>query len=142
MTITSATEEAPVAVLGTLHTVKVRHSDYTVIESSGGPGTGLPPHALEGQDQSIYVLDGEYLLVTGDQRRRLTSGMHAVVPRDTVHSLTVAGTGQARCLTVVSPCGPWETFLNELRDVEAAAAADEIYALGRRTGIVLLTSAV
>ena len=142
MTITSAAAELPVEVLGTAHTIKVRHSSYTVIESAGAPGTGLPPHALAGQDQSIYVLAGEYQLVTGDQRRLLTGGASAFVPRDTVHRLTVVGTKPARCLMIVSPHGPWEAFLDELRIVEATTAVDEIYAVGRRAGIVMLTSAV
>jgi quercetin dioxygenase-like cupin family protein len=142
MTITSAAEEAPVEVLGTAHTIKVRHAAYTVMESAGGPGTGLPPHALEGQDQSIYVLAGEYQLVTGDQRRLLTTGASAVIPRDIVHSLTVVGTEHARCLMIVSPHGPWEAFLDEVRLVEATTAAEEIYAVGRRAGLVLLTSPV
>jgi quercetin dioxygenase-like cupin family protein len=142
MTITSGAAETPVEVLGTAHTVKIRHDSYTVIESAGGPGTGLPPHALQGQDQWIYVLAGEYQVVTGDERRLLTAGASAVVPRDTVHCLTVVGTEPARCLMVVSPHGPWETFLNELRIADAPSAAEEIYAAGRRAGLVLLTSPV
>jgi quercetin dioxygenase-like cupin family protein len=148
MTITSAADEGPVDVLGTTHTIKIRHAGYTVIESTGGPDTGLPPHALEGQDQSIYVLAGQYQLVTGDQRRLLTTGASAFVARDTVHCLTAVGTvgtvgtEPARCLMIVSPPGPWEAFLDELRDRDATTAQDEIYAVGRRAGIVLLTSPV
>ena len=140
MTITSA--EASVDVLGTAHTIKVRHSAYTVIEAAGGPGTGLPPHALGGQDQSVYVVAGEYRLVTGDQSRLLTAGESAFIPRDTVHCLTVVGAELARRLVIASPHGPLEKFLDELRVLEATGTADEIYAVGRRAGIVLLTSPV
>jgi quercetin dioxygenase-like cupin family protein len=135
-------DDEPVEVLGTAHTIKVRHASYSVIESAGEPGPGLPPHALEGQDQSIYVLAGEYELVTGDQHRPLARGASAFVPRDTAHCLTVVGTEPARCLMIVSPPGPWEAFLDELRTAGAVTTADEIYAAGRRAGIVLLTSPV
>jgi hypothetical protein len=43
---------------------------------------------------------------------------------------------------IVSPQGPWEAFLDDLRLVETQTAADEVYAAGRRAGIVLLTSPV
>jgi quercetin dioxygenase-like cupin family protein len=142
MTTTSAADDGPVDVLGTVHTIKVRHTAYVLIESAGEPGTGLPPHTLEGQDQSIYVLAGEYQLVTGDQRRRLTRGESAVVPRDTVHSLSVGGGEPGRCLMIVSPPGSWDAFLDDLRGADATLTADDIYAVGRRAGIVLLTSPV
>jgi quercetin dioxygenase-like cupin family protein len=167
LTITSVSlpEGEPVRVLGAVHTIKVRHTAYTVIESIGAPGSGLPPHSLEGQDQSIYVLTGEYRLVTGDERLMLAPGSIALIPRGTVHSLTVSGTGAGRCLMIVNPHGAMETFLDELRaaarsadehtnDVvkdapdsgaggaDGVAGADEVFAIARRVGITLLTSPV
>lgn len=131
----------PIPVLGVTHTIKVRHTAYTIIESAGAPGSGLPPHSLEGQDQSIYVLAGEYLLVIGDERRTLAPGSMSFIARDTVHSLTVSGSQPARCLTIVNPHGALETFLDEMRTVEPGAP-EAVYALARRAGIALLTSPV
>lgn len=129
-------------VLGATYTIKIRHTAYTVIETQGTPGSGLPPHALERQDQSIYVLAGEYRLVVGDECRILSAGSIAFVPRDTVHSLTGSSTEPSRCLTIVSPHGAWETFLDEVRAADATLGVDQIYAIARRAGIALLTSPV
>jgi quercetin dioxygenase-like cupin family protein len=142
VTITSASSTEAVPVFGTTHTIKVRHTAYTVIECAGEPGSGLPPHALEDQDQSIYVLAGQYHLVTGDDTRPLSPGSIAFVARGTVHSLTVSGTEPARCLTIVNPHGAWETFLDDLRAVGATTGVDDVCAIARRAGIALLTSSV
>jgi quercetin dioxygenase-like cupin family protein len=148
LTITYLAAQAgePVWVLGSTRTIKVRHTAYTVIESTDAPGSGLPPHALDGQDQSVYVLAGTYELVAGDERLALGPGEVAFIPRGTVHRLTVSGSDPARCLVTVTPPGAAETFLDEVRGsvgaLSASTDADEILAIARRAGIALLTSPV
>lgn len=140
----SAHDGEPIWVLGEAHTVKVRHTAYTVIETAGAPGSGLPPHALDGQDQSVYVLAGEYELVSGDDLITLTVGSIAFIPRGTVHRLTVSGSDPARCLLTVNPPGAVEAWLDEIGALHrsADASTEEIFAIARKVGISLLTSPV
>jgi quercetin dioxygenase-like cupin family protein len=137
----SVPDGEPISVLGATHTIRIRHTTYTVVDSMGSTGSGLPPHALDGQDKSIYVVTGEYLLALGDELRRLGPGAVAFVPRGTVHSLTVSGAEQARCVMIVSPQGAFESFLDEVR-LAPRPDTDEIYAFARRAGVSLLTSPV
>lgn len=135
----------PVPVLGALHRIRLRHTDYTVIETVAAPGSGLPPHSLDAQDQAIYVLEGEFLLTTSDEQRTLEPGSVAVVARGSVHSLTAAGVAAARCLVILTPPGgAMEAFLDELRIDGTGRSGDAatVYATARRVGIPLLTSPV
>jgi quercetin dioxygenase-like cupin family protein len=129
------------ALLGVVTTIKARHAAYSVIESSGEPGHGLPPHAHDDQDEGIYVLAGEYHLSSGDEHVVLRPGAFASVPRGTVHALTVAGTGPGRCLLIFDPPGAMERFLDEVR-ASGTTSEHDVHAIARRLGLALLTSPV
>lgn len=131
-------EAEPLSLLGELTSLKVRHPAYSVFERATGPGEGLPPHVHDDQDETIYVVAGSYQLSSGDDRKQLTPGSIAFIPRGTVHSLTVSGNEPARCLAIFDPPGAMERFYDEVR----TAGADEALAIARRLGITLLTSPV
>lgn len=129
-------------LLGGVATFKARQASYSVIESSGLPGHGLPPHTHDDQDEGIYVLAGEYHLASGDDHLTLGPGSFASVPRGTLHALTVAGTDPARCLLIFDPPGAMERFLDEVRAVGDAPDERDVHSIARRLGLALLTSPV
>ena len=131
----------PVSVLGGSYAIRARNAAYALVESAGQPGSGLPPHALDGQDQTICVLSGDYVLVIGDERRPLAPGSIAVVPRDTVHSLTVTGERAGQALIIASPPGALDAFIEEVR-LMGPGSTETVHALARSAGISLLTSPV
>jgi quercetin dioxygenase-like cupin family protein len=145
----SAREGESLSIMGEVTTLKIRHAAYTMFASSASAGQGLPPHSHEDQDEAIYVLAGEYLLASGEDRLTLTPGSFAFVPRGTVHFLEAAGAEPARCLVVFNPPGAMERFFDELRAArtepdgeDRADGADGVLAIARRLGIALLTSPV
>ena len=130
------------SLLGEVTTIKARQASYSVIEISGLPGRGLPPHTHDDQDEGIYVLAGEYHLSSGEEQRTLTPGSFASVPRGTVHSLTVSGTQPGRCLLIFDPPGAMERFLDEVRSAAGTTHEPDVHAIARRLGLALLTSPV
>lgn len=126
-------------------TIRARGGDFALVESTAPPGGGLPPHSHHAQDEAIYVLEGEYALVTGDKETRLGPGSFAFVPRGTVHAIRVAGDGPGRHLAILAPPGPMERFIEEVGvplESEVAPDMDEVAASGRRHGISFLTKPV
>ncbi len=136
-------------VLGELNTFKAREAAYTLLESTALPGgSGLPPHVHHAQDEAIYVLEGEYVLVmSGDEGLRLAPGSFAIVPRGTVHALEATGRNPGRCLVILTPPGPLERFFEEVgvhagNGAQAPRDAEEVLASARRHRISLLTRPV
>ncbi|HEX8318622.1 cupin domain-containing protein [Longimicrobium sp.] len=78
-----------------------------------GSGGG-PRHLHHGQDEWIYVLDGEVELHIGEQQLRLGPGESAFVPREVPHVWVFAGGGPGRILNVYQPAGAMEEFFREL----------------------------
>ncbi len=146
--------ETALWVLGELNTIRAQGETYTLLESATPPGGGLPPHVHYAQDEAIYILEGEYSLVSGDEESRLGPGSFASVPKGTVHALRkVAGDGPGRSLALLTPPGALERFLEEVgvpvanRSTSFAAPKnapemEEVVASARRHGIYLLTRPV
>jgi quercetin dioxygenase-like cupin family protein len=141
--------EAALWVLGEINTIRARGEAYTLLESATPPGGGLPPHVHHAQDEAIYVLEGEYTLMFGDEESRLGPGSFASVPRGTVHALKVAGDRPGRSLTILTPPGPLERFYQEVgvsvadrstsfAPPEDAPEMEEVVASARRHGTYLL----
>jgi quercetin dioxygenase-like cupin family protein len=47
---------------------------YAVIETANDPSTGVPLHVLEREDETWFVLEGEYTFEVGDQTFRAGPG--------------------------------------------------------------------
>lgn len=139
--------EAALWVLGEINTIRARAEAYTLLESTAPPGGGLPPHVHHDQDEAIYVLEGEYTLVSGDEESRLGPGSFASVPRGTLHALKVTGNEPGRMLAILSPPGSLERFFEEVgvragNGAPAPPDEEEVLASARRHGISLLTRPV
>jgi quercetin dioxygenase-like cupin family protein len=86
---------------------------YSLFETVTQPGGGTPPHLQHFEDESFYVLEGEYTFLVGDQPRVLHAGDHAFVPRETVHAYTNTGDAPGRMLIMTNPGGIHEKFFAE-----------------------------
>src|SRR6516225_4764147 len=58
---------------------------YTVIEQVTPPGWGPPRHIHSREDEIFYILDGSYELHVGDERRTVSAGASAILPRNIPH---------------------------------------------------------
>src|SRR5919205_801567 len=64
---------------------------YTVIENVSLPGNGPPPHLHENEDESMYVIDGEFEILVGAKTIRAGPGAFAFVPKRTIHRFQCIG---------------------------------------------------
>lgn len=86
---------------------------YSLFETTTPPGAGAPPHLQHLEEESFYVLEGEYTFLVGNEQRVLCAGDQAFIPRETVHAYTNTGSTPARMLIMTTPGGIHEKFFAE-----------------------------
>lgn len=74
-----------------------------VMESTYPPGLSVPAHFHAGEDEMLYVLDGELQGFCDDDRWFATPGSFVFVPRDRPHGFVVTSDMPARALVIVGP---------------------------------------
>jgi mannose-6-phosphate isomerase-like protein (cupin superfamily) len=104
--------------LGLTAIEKIRSADtggtcyaFEVIAPSG---FGIPPHVHRHEDEVLYVIEGEYEIMLGNQRFSVGPGSVLNFTRGTAHSFQSVGTTAGRVLHVVTPGSSFEQFLHEL----------------------------
>ena len=86
---------------------------YTMIEAIASPGNGPPPHLHKNEDETLYVLDGDFEILNGDKGLlKAKRGAVAFVPKGTVHRFRCTGDRTGRLLLVYTP-GGIEGFFRE-----------------------------
>lgn len=85
---------------------------YTVFEYVSLPGNGPPPHLHENEDESIYVIDGEFEILLGAKTMRAEPGAFVFVPKRTVHRFRCIGSRPGKVLIHYTP-GGIEGFFRE-----------------------------
>jgi mannose-6-phosphate isomerase-like protein (cupin superfamily) len=106
-------------VLGELLTYKVSSQQtggaYSLFEVTTQPGAGPPPHVHHREDESFYVLEGEFEFLSGeDTPLRVGAGSLLYVPKGTLHSHENVGEGVGRILLTQTPGGLYEYFFEEV----------------------------
>ena len=74
-----------------------------VMESFYPAGLSVHTHVHAGEDEMLYLLDGELAGFCDDERWTATAGSFVFVPRDRPHGFTVTSPGPARALVVTGP---------------------------------------
>ena len=110
---------------------------YTMIEQVTPPGWGPPRHIHSREDEIFYVLEGAYDLHVGDERRTVTAGASAVLPRNVPHGFRNAAATPSRLLCVIAPGGFEEYFLSVAQCAPAPNPA-KLAELARPFGLTLL----
>jgi mannose-6-phosphate isomerase-like protein (cupin superfamily) len=133
-------------ILGQLMTFKVHDESETVgiFEIETPPEGGAPPHLHRSQDETHYILEGDFEFVLGLGDRTVDAGAGSVVyvPRTTVHAYTNVGTEMGKLLFIEAPAGPLEQFLEEIGEPVSDPASpqglppdmDKLQASAQRTG--------
>jgi DNA-binding transcriptional MerR regulator len=83
-----------------------------VFEFAGG--VGGPRHLHHGQDEWIYVIDGEFNFEVGDKRFRVRAGESVFIPRKVSHVWARAGGEPGKIINVYQPAGKMEEFFREV----------------------------
>lgn len=110
---------------------------YTVLEQVTPPGWGPPRHIHSREDEIFYVLEGAYDLHVGDERRTVSVGASAVLPRNVPHGFRNAAATPSRLLFVIAPGGFEEYFLAVAQWSPAPNPA-QLVELARPFGLTLL----
>src|SRR4051812_29491889 len=77
---------------------------FSLIEGVWQPGGFGPlPHIHTQQEESFYVLSGEFDFIIGEEKLRAEAGSFLVVPRGIVHSFAAAGDSPARLMFLHTP---------------------------------------
>ncbi|HET7480032.1 MAG TPA: cupin domain-containing protein, partial [Rubrobacteraceae bacterium] len=133
---------------GELNTFKVRHAGFAILESTTPPGGGMPPHVHHSQEETVYVLEGEYVFFSGEEELVVGPGSLVSISRGTTHAFKVTGQEPGRCLMILTPPGPLERFFEEVGVPVGNGASsgspemEEVLASARRNGIELLITPV
>lgn len=120
---------------------------YTLWEAVNPPGTEVPPHIQQREDESFYVLEGSYTFWTDEGTQTYGPGSFLLAPRGTPHGFRNEGPGQARMLIAQSPGGLHEQYFAEaweaVEDLAHLSPEPEpdfvkVKAAAKRAGIELL----
>ena len=125
-------------VLGELVTYKTTGEQtggaYSLFEVESPPGGGPPPHVQHREDESFYVLEGEYEFLDEERAIRAGGGALIYIPKGNLHAHKNVGEGIGRMLVTQTPGGLYERFFASLVFEDQADAA-RILALAARYGI-------
>jgi quercetin dioxygenase-like cupin family protein len=105
-------------VLGELVTYKTTSDQtggaYSLFEVESRPGSGPPPHVQHWEDESFWVLEGEYEFVVEGRVMRAEAGSLVHVPKGNLHAHKNMGDGPGRMLLSQTPGGSHERFFGEI----------------------------
>jgi len=105
-------------VLGELLTYKTMSEQtggaYSLFEVTTQPGGGVLPHVQHREDESFYVLQGEFEFVVEGRTLRAGTGSLLYVPRGNLHTHKNVGEGVGRMLVSQTPGGLCEHFFEEV----------------------------
>jgi quercetin dioxygenase-like cupin family protein len=77
----------------------------SVLEFEAIPGGGPPPHIHSNEDESLYVIDGEFEFLIGEQTLLAGPGAFAFIPRGSVHRFACVSKTPGRILAIFTPGG-------------------------------------
>jgi quercetin dioxygenase-like cupin family protein len=129
-------------VLGNTMTLKALGEDtggaYEIFETRTPPQGGVPLHVHSRQDETTYVLQGEFRFQVGEEVMA-SPGMLVCLPRNVGHSFRNVGADRGRVLFTISPPTLLPMF-EELSRLPATEPPDrgKIAAICRRYGIEFL----
>ena len=93
-------------------TAAMTGGSHSLVEVIEPPGAASPVHVHNGEDETVYVLEGEYTIRCGDVETVASAGTVALMPRGVPHSVQVTGDTNARALLLFTP-GGFERFFAE-----------------------------
>ena len=87
---------------------------YGLVEYTAGPEfTGPAPHVHPELEEAFYVLEGEFMILVGEENIPAPAGSFVLIPRGTVHTFSNPGPIPSKFLIIVSP-GGFEKYFEEL----------------------------
>ncbi len=109
---------------------------FSLFETITPPQGGPPLHVHHREDESFYVLEGEFEFYLGEKTLRATPGMFLMAPRELRHTFRNAGEKPGKLLIIVEPSG-LEHFFEEFSQIPLEGPPDfgEVTRIGAKYGI-------
>jgi quercetin dioxygenase-like cupin family protein len=98
------------------------------------PGGGPPPHMHLNEDETFFVLEGEYEFLEEGQWRKIQPAQAVHAKRGSVHTFRNLGTSAGKMLVFVAPSG-MENYLEEISTLSIPDDMAQILAISNRYGI-------
>ena len=105
----------------------------TLLETSP-PGGGPPPHGHKNEDETFFVVQGEYELLVDGKWVKGYPGDCFYRARGTVHGFRNSGTTTGKMLIFVHP-GGFENYLEQLAPLSVPADLPKLIEISNRYGI-------
>lgn len=139
------------SLMSVLASTEATGGAFTLLEYRSRPGNEPPPHLHVGQDELLYILEGEIEAYTRDAVTTVSAGQSLFLPRDQAHAWYVNTPG-LRMLIVTNPAGLDHYFaamaepatsmvLPEGGLTYIMADPEHAIAVGKQYGIRILTPA-
>lgn len=130
-------------VLGDEVIIKIHGRDtggtYSQVVVGGGPGKGPPLHIHRRENETFYVISGEFKVVCNGKEYQLTPGMMAHLPKDVPHRFEATAPGDNQMLVTITPAG-FEGFFEEVGalTLEEQQNIPRVIAIGEKYGLEFL----
>ena len=132
--------EEKLNVLGTDIVIKVdgkaTNGALAVVEATVKPGDGPPRHVHSKEDETFYVLEGQFRVWHGDHMMEAGPGTTVFMLRNNQHTYENSGTGPGRLLVTITPAG-FEGFFREVskRGLSAPKDMQQLDAVAKEYGL-------
>jgi quercetin dioxygenase-like cupin family protein len=93
--------------------------------------SGGPLHLHEEQDEWIYVIDGDFYFLVGNERIRARTGDTVFIPRRVPHVWACMTGRPGKILNVYQPAGNIEAFFREASKLKGMPTAADLPVLHR-----------
>jgi quercetin dioxygenase-like cupin family protein len=104
-------------LLGDLYTFKLTGDDtggaFALVENTVQPQNGPPPHIHHREDETFYVLEGEFSFFHGDTTFSANPGSFIYIPKGTLHTYKNVSGAIGRLVFLLTPSG-FEKFFEEI----------------------------
>jgi quercetin dioxygenase-like cupin family protein len=107
-------------------------SSATLLEFSP-PGGGPPPHRHQNEDETFYVVEGDYEFLVDGDRVKASAGDSSYRGRGTIHGFRNCGTTIGRILIFVQP-GGFQNYLEEISPLSVPADLSKLIEISNRYG--------
>ena len=122
-------EGRPVYVLGAELTIRISSEDtngaFTVFEGCIPPMEGPPLHRHPDQDESWYIVEGEFRFEVDGEQVYASAGATVFAPRGSSHTFQNIGRKPGRMITTAIP-GGIDTFFEDLERAAPRGTAPEL----------------
>jgi quercetin dioxygenase-like cupin family protein len=108
-------EGEDITVTGDTGRIIIRGEDtngaFCVCELESPPNVGPPYHVHSREDETFYVIEGEFMFWLGDATRRVKAGDVVYAARDTAHTFQCVGDTPGKMVLFIAPAGFEKFFI-------------------------------